>query len=132
MNKVVFRSESDRESAKENGVESIWYTVVNDPNKSEQLANVNPWNHDAALIKKKLYLIDDCVVSIRPARSEDRIGRSNDFNKGYYFIEIMNQDESIKFISYKVYMWEDALQYISWFKGLSFTAALKVWKVKKL
>ncbi|EDF8688625.1 hypothetical protein GCA46_23435, partial [Salmonella enterica] len=81
-------------------------------NESEELASINPWNRDEAVLKKKLYLLDDCVIAIRSARSEDRIEK-RDYNKGYYFIEIMNQDESIKLSSHRIYSWEQAIEYSS-------------------
>ena len=132
MKKIIFRSESERERKKDYFSESIWYTVVNDVNQSGDEKSVNPWNGDLAVTNKKLYLLDDCVVTLRPARAEDGIEMLKDYNKGYYFIEIMNQDESVKFSSHRVFLWENAIEYASWFKGLSFIAASRVWKVKKL
>ncbi|EGO7477587.1 hypothetical protein IU802_004237, partial [Salmonella enterica] len=105
-------AESDRVNAKSSGTEAIWYTVVRELNESEELASINPWNRDEAVLKKKLYLLDDCVIAIRSARSEDRIEK-RDYNKGYYFIEIMNQDESIKLSSHRIYSWEQAIEYSS-------------------
>lgn len=98
----------------------------------KDIANVNPWNKDKAIIQKKWYLMDDCVVMLKPARMEDRISRSRHEPVRFYFIEIMNQDESIKFTSRRIYSWDEVIEFVSWFKGLSFTAATKVWKVKKL
>lgn len=132
MNKIIFRSESERERAKEKNTDYVWYTLVDSAEQAEQLSNMNPWNKDDAVIRKKLYLLDDCVIVIRPARSEDKIETTKDFNKGYYFIEIMNQDASIKHSSRAIYLWEQAIEYSSWFKGLSFSAALRVWNVKKI
>ncbi|HAX6928175.1 TPA: hypothetical protein OCE99_004999 [Escherichia coli] len=131
MDKIIFRSESDRENAKASDTEAIWYTVVNELKQSEQMASTNPWNQDDAIIKKRFCLLDDCVISIRSARAEDRIEK-RDYNKGYYFIKIMNQDESIKFSSHKIYSWEQVIECASWFKGVSFLAAQRIWKVKKL
>ncbi|EBH3660741.1 hypothetical protein PN77_21275 [Salmonella enterica] len=112
MDKIIFRAESDRVNAKSSGTEAIWYTVVRELNESEELASINPWNRDEAVLKKKLYLLDDCVIAIRSSRSEDRIEK-RDYNKGYYFIEIMNQDESIKLSSHRIYSWEQAIEYSS-------------------
>ncbi|EGB7374373.1 hypothetical protein PCU69_003399 [Escherichia coli] len=86
MDKIIFRSESDRENAKASDTEAIWYTVVNELKQSEQMASTNPWN----------------------------------------------QDESIKFSSHKIYSWEQVIECASWFKGVSFLAAQRIWKVKKL
>ncbi|EZJ48644.1 hypothetical protein AD10_5050 [Escherichia coli 1-182-04_S4_C2] len=104
---------------------------MNELKQSEQMASTNPWNQDDAIINKRFCLLDDCVISIRPARAEDRIEK-RDYNKGYYFIEIMNQDESIKFSSHKIYSWEQVIECASWFKGVSFLAAQRIWKAKKL
>uniref|UniRef100_UPI0030C76CF0 hypothetical protein n=1 Tax=Escherichia coli TaxID=562 RepID=UPI0030C76CF0 len=95
------------------------------------MASTIPWNQDDAIINKRFSLFDVCVISIRPARAEDRIEK-RDYNKGYYFIEIMNQDESIKFSSHKIYSWEQVIECASWFKGVSFLAAQRIWKAKKL
>lgn len=42
MDKIIFRSESDRENAKASDTEAIWYTVVNELKQSEQMASTNP------------------------------------------------------------------------------------------
>lgn len=110
----------------------LWYTVVHDERDSQQLAKRNPWNQEDSTFEKRCYLMDDCVVTFRPARCEDRIVRQQDYNKGLYFVEIANQDSSLIFTSRRVYSWEEGFDRISYFKGLSFTAATRIWKAKKL
>lgn len=132
MDKLIFRSESDRTNASESFCESVWYTVVDEHEELEAQGNVNPWNQDCAVIKKTLYLMDDCVIVIRPARSNDKIEITRDYDMGYYFIEIMNQDGSEKYSSHKIYKWDEVIEKAYLFKGLSFSAASRVWKVKKM
>jgi hypothetical protein len=132
MEKIVLLSDSDDEKARETGSPSYWYTVVHDNANSIDLTKKNPWNMDESIYEKRCYLMDDCIISIRPARLEDRISKQQDHNKGFYFLEIANQESSQIFTSRSVYTWENLLELIGHFKGLSFTAATRVWKVKKL
>jgi hypothetical protein len=130
MEKIVLVADSNDENAREKGVPSIWHTVVHGHTNSRERAKINPWNQDEAIYEKRCFLMDDCVISVRPARYEDRIGKSQDYNKDRYFIEIANQDGSIIFSSHKVYPWDKVLELSTYFRGLSFTAATRVWKVK--
>lgn len=132
MNKIFLLSDSDDQNARDVGVPSHWYTVIHDDARDEVLAKQNPWNQDESEYEKRCYLMDDCVISIRPARYEDRISRVQDYNKDCYFVEISNQDRSSISTSNKVYSWDEAVKLGSYFKGLTFTAATRVWKVKKL
>ena len=132
MEKVLLVSDSDGDRARETGTSSLWYTVIHDNMSPLEQANKNPWNRDQSTYEKRCYLMDDCVVSFRPARFEDRIDRQQDHNKGLYFIEIGNHDGSAILTSRMVYAWEKVLEFANQFKGLSFTAATRVWKAKKL
>lgn len=132
MEKIVLLSDSDSEHARETGTPSLWYTVIHDSNLYDEQAKKNPWNQDESVFEKRCYLMDDCIVSFRPARFEDRIDRQQDRNKGHYFIEIANQDGSYILTSRLVYTWDQAIEFASYFKGLSFNAASRVWKSKKL
>lgn len=132
MTKLIFRSSSDREKTINNDIRPFWFVVVHNQEEAERIASHNPWNGDNAIFTEVYYLLDECVVCIRPARSAERFKPNKDVNKGFYFIEITNQDEAVKYSSNNIYSWDDAVKYASWFKGLSFSAAQRVWKVKKL
>lgn len=132
MEKIVLISDSDDEKARDIDAPSQWYTVVHEVVNSRELATRNPWSHDESIYEKQCYLMDDCVISFRPARYEDRIGRIQDYNKGLYFIEIANQDSTQIFTSNKVYEWDKVVSLSGLFTGVSFTAATRVWKAKKL
>lgn len=131
MDKIIFEFFSET-SISRNPEDLVWYFFEDQLKNEKDIADINPWNKDKAITQKKMYLMDDCVVMLRPARMEDRIRRSRDEPVTSYFIEIMNQDESIKFISRRIYSWDKVIEFASWFRGLSFTAATRVWKVKKL
>ncbi|MBD8124484.1 hypothetical protein IFT62_25090 [Pseudomonas lutea] len=132
MEKIVLLSDSNHEKAREKGQPSSWYTVVHDTDDVIDATKKNPWSLDESIYEKRCYLLDDCVVSLRPARFEDRISKQQDYNKGFYFLEIANQEGSQIFTSRNVYTWEKSLELIGYFKDLSFAAATRVWKVKKL
>lgn len=131
MDKIIFEFFSDM-SVGRNTEDLGWYFFEDEYKNKKDIADINPWNKDKAITQKKWYLMDDCVVMFRPARMEDRIKRSRDEPVTSYFIEIMNQDESIKFTSRRIYSWDKVIEFASWFKGLSFIAATRVWQVKKL
>ena len=131
MDKIIYRCTSEVRINR-NMKDLVWYISEEEFKNNKKVADFNPWNKDEAITIAKNYLMDDCVVIFRPARMEDRISRSRDAPVMFYFIEIMNQDESIKFASRRIYPWEKVIEFASWFKGLSFVAATRVWKVKKL
>lgn len=132
MKKLVVRSSSNLEKALEDKVEPYWYTVLRDEHQYSIRSEKNPWNQDAAELEKTVYLADDCVITMRPARYALKNDGSYDYEKDHYFLEISNQDSSIIFSSARVYVWEEVNRLAVFFKGLSFTAATRVWKVKKL
>ena len=132
MKKIVYVSEIDMLDAMESDVDHIWYTVVNNEKEAIEACSRNPWNGINAITTGTLYLLDDCVLTIRPARSVQVPDSNKDFCKNRYFIEISNQDGSICYSSYKNYSWDDAIKHSSLFKGLSFNAAVRVWGIKKL
>jgi hypothetical protein len=132
MKKTAVRSSSNLDKALENDVSPYWYTAIHSGKPYEEQAGTNPWNQDSADTEKTVYLADDCVITLRPARFGLTSESSADFEKDQYFIEITNQDGSTIFSSNKVYPWDKALELSTYFKGLSFTAATRVWGVKKL
>jgi hypothetical protein len=131
MKKLALRSSSDLENALDQSVEPYWYTVLHDET-SCSLSNKNPWNQDDAVITQTLHLADDCVITLRPARHSQEENGACDHEKDRYFIEISNQDRSTVLSSSRVYLWEAVNKIALYFKGLSFTAATRVWKAKKL
>ena len=131
MDKIIYECDSGL-MINRNTEDHVWYISEEEFKNNKEVADFNPWNKDEAITIAKSYLMDDCVVIFRPARMEDRISRSRDAPVMFYFIEIMNQDESIKFTSRRIYPWEKVIEFTSWFKGLSFVAATRIWKVKKL
>lgn len=132
MAKVVLRSSSNLEKALEDDVSPYWYTAIHSGKPYEEQAGTNPWNHDSAGTEKTVYLADDCVITLRPARFGLTSQSSADYEKDHYFIEIANQDGSTILSSHKVYSWDRVLELSTYFKGISFTAATRVWKAKKL
>jgi hypothetical protein len=132
MKRLVIRSSSNLEKALEDKVDPYWYTVLHNGHQSSMQSQKNPWNQDAAELEKAVYLADDCVITIRPARYGLKNDGSYDYQKDHYFLEISNQDSSIVFSSACVYAWEEVNRLACFFKGLSFTAATRVWKVKRL
>jgi hypothetical protein len=131
MKKIALRSSSNLENALDHNLKPYWYVVLHDE-VSAELSDRNPWNQDEAVITQTLYLADDCVITLRPARHSLEEGQTPNYEKDHYFVEISNQDRSTVFTSFSVYTWEDANTMAFYFKGLSFTAATRVWKVKKL
>lgn len=85
---------------------SIWYTVVHESITELERAHINPWNQEEAVCHEQRYLMDDCVISIRPARYESRLDRQQDQSRGCYFIEIANQNSTRVFSSRSVYSWD--------------------------
>lgn len=71
MDKIIFRVEFDRVNVKLSGIEVIWYMVVREFNELEELVSINLWNRDEVVLKKKFYLLDDCVIVIWLVRFED-------------------------------------------------------------
>lgn len=132
MKKIVIRSSSDLQKALEDEVKPFWYTVLHDNDQFSELAEKNPWNQDAVETQKKVYLSDDCVITLRPARYTLKIDGAGDYEKDHYFLELSNQDGSTILSSASVYTWEEVNALAFFFKGLSFTAAMRVWKSKKL
>jgi len=127
MKKIVLESTSDYMGG-ENDV--VWYTVLHRDEDASELAASNPWSGDDAVTEAKCFLMDDCVVTFRPARYENRVDEGN-YNKDKYFLEISNQDASVIMSSRKVYLWADVLELAEAFKGLSFKTATRVWSVQK-
>jgi len=132
MEKRVIRSSSNLEEALEDEVEPFWYTVLHSKNKTDELIQTNPWNQAPSELEKTAYLADDCVITIRPARFSLEKGGAGDYEKDRYFLEISNQDSSTIFSTHRVYSWDEVNRLAFFFKGLSFTAATRVWKGKKL
>lgn len=131
MKKKVIRLSSNLESALERGVEPYWYAVCHAHTESLQLLPKNPWNQDLAELEQIVYLADDCVITIRPARHSLSEDGSGNYEKDHYFLEISNQDASMTFSSAKTYSWDNVNQLAFFFKGLSFSSANRVWKAKK-
>lgn len=131
MKKRLVRSSSNLEKALADEVSAHWYTLLIDNGESAS-GTRNPWNQDVAELEKTVYLADDCVITIRPARYALSEGAYADYEKDRYLLEISNQDSSMVLNSARVYAWEEVTMLASFFKGISFTAASRVWKVKKL
>lgn len=129
---MAIRSSSNLEKALEDRVEPYWYTVLREEHQSSILSGKNPWNQDVAELEKTVYLADDCVITVRPARYALKNDGSGDYEKDHYFLEISNQDSSVIYSSARVYIWEEVNRLAVFFKGLSFTAATRIWKAKKL
>jgi len=132
MKKRVIRSSSNLEKAVEDKVVPYWYTALVYENQACEFSENNPWNQDAAEFKKTVYLSDDCVITIRPARYALTDGGNGDYEKDRYFLEISNQNSSFVYTSARVYEWKAVNKVALFFKGLSFYAAARVWKAKKL
>jgi hypothetical protein len=132
MKKLVLRSSSNLEMAIEAKVPPYWYTIMHEGVNSIELAESNPWNNDIPWAVQTYYFADDCVIVIRPARCSQNEHGAFDYEKDRYFLEISNQDRSEIFSSCKVYTWEDVNKHAFMFSGLSFKAATRVWKTKKL
>lgn len=131
MKNYIIYSVSDRDSPCAISNENQWFTLARDEMQASIGADKNPWNNSLAIIKKKYELLDDCAVSIRPAHSIDPIDKK-EHQKGLYFVEIESSSQGKTLSSRKLYNWEDAIRIIAKFEGLSFQAAERVWKVKKL
>lgn len=132
MKKIVIRSSSNIEKAWEQDIPSSWYTVVHDKEMSRVLARSNPWNLDRSEYESESYLMDDCVITIRPARYRLKNEDTGDHEKDRYFIEISTQDGSVILSSHCVYDWDDVNRLAAFFKGISFAAATRVWKSKRI
>jgi hypothetical protein len=132
MQRTAIESTSDRENADDMGVNSSWYTVVHNEKRALELASVNPWNHDTAEYEQVIDLLDDCVITFRPARHTVRNHGPAIYEKGRYFLEISNQDNSTVLSSAQVFTWEEVNKLAFFFKDISFTAAARVWKSKQL
>lgn len=130
MKKIMLLSDCEDPNLIAPPGKKTWYTVVHDEEASYELAKKNPWVGLESIIEAKTYLMDDCVVIFRPARNENGTHKG-DSDKGYYFIEISNQDASIVLSSRKIYLWDEVIKIADLFKGLSFQAATRVWHVKK-
>ncbi len=85
MEKIIIRSGSNLEKAWEEGVQSYWYTVLHDEEKSHVLARTNPWNLDTSESESEAYLMDDCVITIRPARHRLKKEDIGNHEKDFYF-----------------------------------------------
>lgn len=136
VNKFYKSSSDERVKAKEDGVPSYWYTCyVNTQSPvtrdSDELW-ISPWNGIKAITAAEMYFHDKCVISIRPASAYESCKKDSEYYKMEYFLEISNHDESVRYSSRRLYRWEEIITLASLFKGLSFTAALRVWKSKKL
>ncbi|QOD83440.1 hypothetical protein [Chromobacterium haemolyticum] len=127
----IIYSAADREEAPVKPDENQWFTLIKNEDQLATDADNNPWNNRPAIIKKRYELLDDCVASIRPARSLDSIDQK-EHQKGLYFIEISSNTQNKSYSSRKLYQWKNAIEIIDKFEGLSFQTAERVWKVKKL
>jgi len=130
-----YKSDSSGIDAEDDGVQSFWFTVLN-PHKpatkdSDEVCK-NPWNGDEAITVSENYFLDNCVVSIRPAHSHDGYNKSRDAYKMEYFLEISNNDESVRYSSRRLYNWDTIISLAALFRNISFTAAQRVWIAKKL
>ncbi|MGH8418276.1 MAG: hypothetical protein ACRER8_13490 [Pseudomonas sp.] len=132
MKKIAIRSSSNLEKALKDNVQPYWYSVLQTDGQVSPTSEKNPWNEDVAELEKTVYLVDDCVLTIRPARYALKNDGAGDYEKDHYFLEISNQDGSSIFSSNRVYSWEDVNNLAIYFKGLSFTAATRIWKSKKI
>lgn len=130
MEKPVVRFSSEPLAEDEEG-DCVWYVFEEKELNEVDSFCINPWSKAEAITQKKFYFLDDCAFTIRPARMEDRIGPSRDEPPSAYFIEIANQDGSLRLCSRRSYSWDDAIKYANTFKSLSFSTASKVWKLKK-
>jgi hypothetical protein len=116
------KAENDR-------VDSRWYTVApvgysRDKDGKLEATRKNPWNGDDAVTVAEFPFPDNCVITIRPIKNYGK-GRT-------YFLEISNQDESVRLSSRNIYEWEEVMKLASFFKEASFFAAQRIWKSKKL
>lgn len=132
MKKVVIRSTSNLEKAWEGNIPASWYTVLHHTEKSSVHARINPRNQDASEYESECYLMNDCVITIRPARYRSEGEEAGNHEKDCYFIEISNQDGSVVLSSHCVYDWDEVNKWAFFFKGISFAAATRVWKSKNL
>jgi hypothetical protein len=128
MDRVFYSSSSSKMKAKDDCVSWQWYTVApvghsRDKDEEPEDALKNPWNGDEAEMVFECPFPDQCVISIRPTK---------DHGRREYFLEISNQDESIRLSSRKIYEWEEVMKLASFFKEASFFAAQRIWKSKKL
>ena len=131
MKKIAIRCRSNRENAVDIGAKPYWYFVCHSQNQLPGHSHKNPWNQDEAEFESTVYLADDCVITIRPARYSYKPDDSADHEKDHYFLEISNQDASVILSSVQTYRWEEVNQLAFYFRGISFTAATRVWKSKK-
>jgi len=132
MTKLVIRSSSNLENALNDDVQPYWYSVLPQGEQNSRPSAQNPWNQDSSELEKTVYLADDCVIVIRPARYALKDGGRGEYEKDRYFLEISNQDNTIVYSSNRVYGWEEVNALACFFKGLSFNAATRVWNSKKL
>jgi len=130
MEKIVIRFSSELLSEEEES-DCVWYIFEEKELKEIDSLCVNPWNKAEAITQKKMYFLDDCTFTIRPARMEDRVSPSRDEPPSAYFIEIANQDGSLRLCSRRLYSWDDAIKYANIFKSLPFSTASKIWALKK-
>ncbi|WP_341961240.1 hypothetical protein [Pseudomonas sp. RC10] len=131
MKKNAIRWSSNLENALDVGVKPYWYTVCHAQNELPEHPEKNPWNQDEAEFETTVYLADDCVITMRPARYSLNTDGGGDYEKDHYFLEVSNQDASVILSSAQTYRWEEVNQLALFFRGISFTAATRVWKVKK-
>jgi len=131
MKKTAIRCRSNRENAVDIGAKPYWYFVCHSQNQLPGHSHKNPWNQDEAEFESTVYFADDCVITIRPARYSYKPDDSADHEKDHYFLEISNQDASVILSSVQTYRWEEVNQLAFYFRGISFTAATRVWKSKK-
>lgn len=132
MKKNAIRWSSDLENARDLEVKPYWYTVCHPKNQLSETPHKNPWNQDEAEFEQTVYLADDCVITMRPARYSVNPDGGGDYEKDHYFLEISNQDASVILSSAQTYKWDEVNQLAFFFRGISFTAATRIWKVKKL
>lgn len=76
--------------------------------------------------------MDDCVITIRPARYRLKSEDTGSHEKDHYFIEISTQDGSVVLSSHRAYGWDDVNKLAFFFRGISFATATRVWKSKNL
>lgn len=83
-----------------------------------------------AVICKKMYPSDYCFFALLPAARGERPDVNYHGNKSRYFVQIYNRDESVKELSKKTYEVAELCELISKLNGLTFSAAVRVWRLK--
>lgn len=93
----------------------------------------HPYNNEEVERVKIQIPVDKCIISIRSAeRYEQDENERKAFSKGSYFVLISDVHEKEQLMTIYEYSWDEVINIISLLKDLSFDAAKKVWKSKKL